>query len=138
MSTGASRADRFDELVIALRKALGPSSGLTSDDVDTEFLSALMKDYDSVVDKKWSKYAFADASRAYTRNLVDEGNGKCNLVRGNDACLLVREANLSACSGLDSREGKPHPRPRQCPLSYEDSKRSLDRDSICISSRGPT
>lgn len=26
------------------------------------------------------KYAFADHSRGYTRNLVDEGNGKSNLV----------------------------------------------------------
>ena len=29
---------------------------------------------------EWQQYAFADASRNYTRNLVDEGNGKSNLL----------------------------------------------------------
>lgn len=31
-------------------------------------------------EKDWDKYAFPDFSRGYTRNLVDEGNGKSNLV----------------------------------------------------------
>jgi cysteine dioxygenase len=70
---------RFDQLVQALRDALGPSSGLTSDDIDVNFLSNLMQDYDSS-DQEWSRYAFGDSSRGYTRNLVDEGNGKSNLV----------------------------------------------------------
>lgn len=72
-------AGRFDRLVQALKDALGPSSGLTSDDIDVNFLSDLMRDYDSS-DQEWSRYAFGDSSRGYTRNLVDEGNGKSNLV----------------------------------------------------------
>ncbi|KAL7950074.1 RmlC-like cupin domain-containing protein [Trichoderma barbatum] len=75
----AQKEDRFEELVVALKDALGPSSGLTSDDVDVGFLMDLMRDYDGS-DMQWSKYAFGDASRGYTRNLVDEGNGKSNLL----------------------------------------------------------
>ncbi|KAI5463255.1 cysteine dioxygenase [Mariannaea sp. PMI_226] len=71
--------DRFEQLVLDLKDALGPSSGLTSDDVDVEFLTKLMADYDSS-DNNWTKYAFGDSSRGYTRNLVDDGNGKSNLL----------------------------------------------------------
>jgi cysteine dioxygenase len=39
-----------------------------------------MENYTSC-ESEWSKYAFSDLSRGYTRNLVDEGNGKSNLVR---------------------------------------------------------
>ncbi|KAJ6782457.1 hypothetical protein PWT90_10240 [Aphanocladium album] len=74
--------DLFEELVLALKSALGPCSGLTSDDIDVTFLTRLMKLYDAR-DRNWSKYAFGDASRGYTRNLVDEGNGKSNLPRAN-------------------------------------------------------
>ena len=73
------QSNKFDDLVLALKEALGPSSGLTSDDVDVGFLTRLMREYDSS-DNEWSKFAFGDDSRGYTRNLVDEGNGKSNLV----------------------------------------------------------
>ncbi|KAI9902615.1 hypothetical protein N3K66_001967 [Trichothecium roseum] len=76
---GYLRSDQFESLVLALKEALGPSSGLTSDDVDVEFLTRLMQQYSSS-DMGWSKYAFGDGSRGYTRNLVDEGNGKSNLL----------------------------------------------------------
>jgi Cysteine dioxygenase type I len=71
--------NRFDELVRELRDALGSSSGLGSDDVDVPELESLMREYNSSPDE-WSRFAFSDASRGYTRNLVDEGNGKSNLV----------------------------------------------------------
>lgn len=76
---GCSQIDRFETLVLALKEALGPSSGLTSDDIDVNFLTCLMQSYDSS-DSKWSRYAYGDGTRGYTRNLVDEGNGKSNLV----------------------------------------------------------
>jgi cysteine dioxygenase len=76
----AVRSDAFEELVLSLKEALGPSSGLTSDDVDVGYLQRLMEDYDGFCDTKWTRYAFGDASKGYTRNLVDEGNGKSNLV----------------------------------------------------------
>ena len=59
--------------------ALGPSSGLTSEDVNVEHLTRLMEQYDPA-DKGWRPYFFGNKSRNYTRNLVDEGNGKSNLV----------------------------------------------------------
>ncbi|ERT01560.1 cysteine dioxygenase [Sporothrix schenckii 1099-18] len=70
---------RFELLVKALKQALGPSSGLTSDDVDVNHLRRLMEEYDAS-DEGWMPYNFGDASRGYTRNLVDEGNGKSNLL----------------------------------------------------------
>lgn len=76
---GLPQTNKFEQLVLAMKKALGPSSGLTSDDVDVTLLNDLMRDYDSNP-MEWGKYAFGDASRGYTRNLVDEGNGKSNLV----------------------------------------------------------
>lgn len=71
--------NRFERLVKEIKDALGPSSGLTSEDVDVEDLTHAMERYVSN-QQDWSKYALADASMAYTRNLVDEGNGKANLV----------------------------------------------------------
>ncbi len=71
---------KFQRLVLALKDALGPSSGVTSDDVDVAYLTRLMGEYDAD-DEGWQPYSLGDASRGYTRNLVDEGNGKSNLVR---------------------------------------------------------
>lgn len=78
--TQPAKSDRFEKLVESLKAALGPSSGLTCEDVDVGFLTKLMREYDAS-DKGWRKYAMGDACRGYTRNLVDEGNGKSNLVR---------------------------------------------------------
>ncbi|KAI9744125.1 MAG: Cysteine dioxygenase [Claussenomyces sp. TS43310] len=76
---GSVSPDKFQSLVEELSRILGPSSGLTSDDVDVSKLTALMEAYVSN-ESEWQKYAFADYSRGYTRNLVDEGNGKSNLL----------------------------------------------------------
>ncbi|KAK3688355.1 RmlC-like cupin domain-containing protein [Podospora appendiculata] len=99
----------FDALVQALKDALGPSSGLTSDDVDVEHLIRLMREYKNN-EKGWARYAMGDESRGYTRNLVDEGNGKSNLLvlvwspgkgspihdHGNAHCLMkVLRGNLT-------------------------------------------
>jgi cysteine dioxygenase len=70
----------FELLVDDIRKVLGPSSGLNSEDVDVEDLTHLMERYVSH-SEEWAPYALSDATMAYTRNLVDEGNGKANLVR---------------------------------------------------------
>ena len=71
--------DEFQQLVSDLSQILGPSNGLDSDDVNVEELQNLMEKYASS-NKEWSKYAFPDFTRGYTRNLVDKGNGKSNLV----------------------------------------------------------
>jgi hypothetical protein len=83
-ATGAGSAvspplNPFHQLVADLSKILGPSSGLNSSDIDVRELQKLMENYISSR-PEWDKYAFQDLSRGYTRNLVDEGNGKSNLV----------------------------------------------------------
>ncbi|KAJ9386446.1 hypothetical protein DTO063F5_3709 [Paecilomyces variotii] len=70
--------DAFQKLVADLSAVLGPSSGLDSDDVDPVDIQRLMEKYVSN-EQEWTMYAMGDASRTYTRNLVDEGNGKSNL-----------------------------------------------------------
>ncbi|KAF4761297.1 hypothetical protein N7455_002362 [Penicillium solitum] len=69
----------FEKLVNDLSSALGPSSGLDSSDVDPMEIQLLMERYLSNSDE-WASYALGDASRTYTRNLIDEGNGKSNLL----------------------------------------------------------
>lgn len=69
----------FHKLVSDLSATLGPDSGLKTQGTDVAQLTALMTDYFSR-ESEWQAYAFADPSRGYTRNLVDEGNGKSNLV----------------------------------------------------------
>ncbi|KAI9806367.1 MAG: hypothetical protein M1825_006482 [Sarcosagium campestre] len=69
----------FPTLISSLSRVLGPSSGLTSSDVDLAELTALMQSYDSnPVD--WASYSISDPSRGYTRNMVDRGNGKSNVL----------------------------------------------------------
>jgi len=71
--------DSFHQLVQDLSSTLGPSSGLDSADVNPLDLQRLMEAYASN-ETEWRKYALADHSRTYTRNLVDKGNGKSNLL----------------------------------------------------------
>lgn len=73
------RRDGFATLVENFSRTLGPSSGLTCADVDLEGLTRLAEEYVSE-EREWGRYALGDYSRGYTRNLVDEGNGKSNLV----------------------------------------------------------
>ena len=75
-----AQSSSFRDLVQGLRTVLGPSSGINSDDVNPATLQKLMREYKSNP-SEWGRYAFQDFSRNYTRNLVDRGNGKCNLVR---------------------------------------------------------
>ena len=71
--------DGFHQLIRDINIVLGPSSGIDSADVDVEELKTLMEQYSSI-EGEWEKYGFPDHSRAYTRNLVDNCNGKSNLV----------------------------------------------------------
>jgi cysteine dioxygenase len=71
--------DPFHILVKQLSDVLGPSSGIDSAEIDPNDLIKLMASYTSL-ESEWKQYAFPDPSRNYTRNLVDEGNGKSNLL----------------------------------------------------------
>lgn len=104
-------ADAFQQLVQDLSNVLGPSSGLDSADVDPLDLQKLMEGYTSR-DVEWQKYAWGDPSRTYTRNLVDKGNGKSNLVGSQQALShtgppIQQLSILSAYCGMDAGERKP-------------------------------
>lgn len=72
-------ANGFQHLIAEITRILGPTSGLTSEGVDLEALTHIMENYESN-EADWAPYAFSDLSRGYTRNLVDIGNGKANLL----------------------------------------------------------
>ena len=78
-ASDTATTDNFQTLVRSLSDILGPCSGIDSADIDPDDLQELMRLYHSA-EFEWRSYAFADPSRNYTRNLVDEGNGKSNLV----------------------------------------------------------
>jgi len=67
----------LNELVKLLHSELG-SNGLDSEGVDVERVQKLMANYASNPED-WAKYAMFEKGR-YTRNLVDDGNGKFNLM----------------------------------------------------------
>ena len=69
----------FQRLVRDLSDILGPSSGIDSADVNPTDLIARMESYTSV-QADWLQYTYKDPSMAFTRNLVDRGNGKSNLL----------------------------------------------------------
>jgi cysteine dioxygenase len=71
--------EHFNGLVASINKVLGPSNGIDSAGVNVQDLQDAMLAYTSC-EADWSKFALADASRAYTRNLVDNCNGKSNLL----------------------------------------------------------
>ncbi|TKA68589.1 hypothetical protein B0A55_08384, partial [Friedmanniomyces simplex] len=71
--------DSFHALVNSINDILGPCNGIDSAGVDVEELKSVMRAFEGP-DEEWQKYAFADYGRAYTRNLVDRGNGKSNLL----------------------------------------------------------
>jgi len=62
-----------------MNQILGPSSGIDSSDVSVADLISSMESYISQ-EADWAAYAHADLSRNYTRNFVDHGNGKANLL----------------------------------------------------------
>lgn len=72
-------ADKFNGLVASINKVLGPSNGIDSAGVNVQDLQDAMLAYTSC-ESDWAKFALADPSRAYTRNLVDNCNGKSNLL----------------------------------------------------------
>ncbi|XP_054158464.1 cysteine dioxygenase type 1-like [Oppia nitens] len=62
----------LDDLIYQLRQAFA------SNDIDVDYVQNLMLSYESN-SNDWSKYAHFD-DYTYTRNLVDKGNGKYNLI----------------------------------------------------------
>ncbi|KAI7892107.1 RmlC-like cupin domain-containing protein [Mucor mucedo] len=69
---------KLNDLIKSIHGVLG-DDGLDAEHIDAQKIIELMERYSSnSVD--WNKYTLFDHSRAYTRNLVDDGNGKFNLM----------------------------------------------------------
>jgi len=69
----------LSSLVQNLKDYLGIKSGINSEDIDVEKLKSLIGNYTPSVDE-WNQYGKPDPSQNYTRLLIDDINGKCNLV----------------------------------------------------------
>lgn len=67
----------LDDLVQLLHHELG-SYGLDSEKIDVQRIQSIMEAYDSN-EKDWESFAMFDECK-YTRNLIDDGNGKFNLM----------------------------------------------------------
>lgn len=71
--------NKFQSLIKSIASILGPTSGVDSADVNVDDLINTMKLYKSNEDE-WLPFALGDVSRNYTRNLVDDTNGKSNIL----------------------------------------------------------
>ncbi|GAA5804266.1 hypothetical protein HPULCUR_009753 [Helicostylum pulchrum] len=69
---------KLNDLVKSIHGVLG-DDGLDAEHIDAQKIIQLMERYSSN-SADWSQYSLFDHSRAYTRNLVDDGNGKFNLM----------------------------------------------------------
>ncbi|KAI9262046.1 RmlC-like cupin domain-containing protein [Sporodiniella umbellata] len=78
LSVSSTNKFTLQDLVQSIHQELG-DEGLDSEQIDANRIIRLMEQYSSNSDD-WSQYTLFDHSRAYTRNLIDDGNGKFNLM----------------------------------------------------------
>jgi cysteine dioxygenase len=69
----------LEDLVQDIKAHLGESGGISSADVDNEYLISLAKKYISDPND-WARYFYNDSSKAYTRNAIENINQKANIV----------------------------------------------------------
>lgn len=69
----------LDGLVQDIKKHLGQSGGISSEEVDSGYLISLMKKYTSDP-SDWIEYFHNDTSKNYTRNAIENINHKANIV----------------------------------------------------------
>ncbi|KAL8656642.1 MAG: hypothetical protein Q9226_002598 [Calogaya cf. arnoldii] len=70
---------RFRQLINDIRFQLGSDNSLISSDNHRRLLQRRFETYKSE-EPGWEEYAFPDFTQTFTRNLVDRGNGKYNLL----------------------------------------------------------
>ena len=78
-ATQTQQNDAFHQLVTKLGSTIAQSSGFDFTDIDPRPIISLMEDYESK-SCDWLRYAHRNDRQCFTRNLVDRGNGKYNLV----------------------------------------------------------
>lgn len=69
----------LDSLVKDIKQHLGESGGISSEEVDEEYLISLAKKYVSDP-SDWIDYFYNDTSKNYTRNAIENINQKANIV----------------------------------------------------------
>lgn len=72
----------LDNLVQDIKTYLGESGGISSADVDNEYLISLAQKYISDPND-WARYYYNDTSKNYTRNAIENINQKANIVSRN-------------------------------------------------------
>lgn len=79
-TTPTPEPDLFHQLIADINDILGPCNGIDSAGIDVKEIENLMSNYRSS-EPEWSRYAFADHTRAYTRNVLPPlpGIGKTKL-----------------------------------------------------------
>lgn len=94
--------ERYDleGLVQDIKKHLGESGGISSDEVDEAHLISLLKKYVSDP-SDWIDYFYNDTSKNYTRNAIENINHKANIVSpafAIDILVLLQEHILTEYS----------------------------------------
>ncbi|KAJ5141102.1 DNA-directed RNA polymerase III subunit RPC2 [Penicillium atrosanguineum] len=69
----------LDSLVEDVKQHLGHSGGISSDEVDSEYLISLLKKYTSDP-TDWISFFHNDTSKNYTRNAIENINHKANIL----------------------------------------------------------
>ena len=69
----------LDDLVRDIKAYLGTSGGISSAEVDNEYLISLAQKYISDPND-WARYFYNDTSKNYTRNAIENINQKANIV----------------------------------------------------------
>jgi cysteine dioxygenase len=82
--------ERYDlnGLVQDVKQHLGESGGISSEEVDEEYLISLLKKYVSDP-SDWINYFYNDTSKNYTRNAIENINQKANIVSLPCACFML-------------------------------------------------
>ncbi|KAJ5561215.1 hypothetical protein N7535_009412 [Penicillium sp. DV-2018c] len=69
----------LDNLVQDIKSYLGTSGGISTKDVDNEYLISLAQKYVSDPND-WARYFYNDTSKNYTRNAIENINHKANIL----------------------------------------------------------
>ncbi|KAL3494671.1 RmlC-like cupin domain-containing protein [Aspergillus germanicus] len=69
----------LDHLVQDIKTYLGSTSGISSSDVDSDYLISLVKKYEAS-EGGWTRYYHNDPSKNYTRNAIENINHKANIL----------------------------------------------------------
>lgn len=69
----------LDDLIYDIKAHLGTSGGISSSDVDEDYLISLAQKYNSDLDD-WLPFYYNDRSKNYTRNAIENINHKANIL----------------------------------------------------------